>query len=473
MQPNRFEIFQTSIESESENKSTIVIVAERLSSIVRNSMSVKLKRTIAIIVVVIVSMVIENHRCFEWHLFSDDLDIIRNTTQLIESRGFRFQIHHPITQDGYILTLIRLINPYAKFSKRSIYFQHGLFGNSDNFLLSRNELLTRDGLINTQTSLLNDCSGFESKAVGQSLAYVLSACGYDVWLGNFRGNRYSSDHILLDSKLDKEYWTFTIDHLSRFDLEANIDYIREETDNSHIGYVGHSLGTSVMFQLLAEKPFYSEILKPVVMLAPVAYVSHIKAPLLLLAAYNPFFVKLLSTLQMPIFGLPSRLIATLDQLIGTFICGNEFLKPICTFFLFTLCGFDYPNTDKSMIPFAYGHFPDNTAALLLAHLAQRVVNNTFSFFDYGLEENLNLYSSMNSPTYNISRITSKHLIFISGLNDWLADPEDVESLRKQLTVKIMQDYIVPDESFNHDDFLLGSNVGKLQNSLLLRWLNAL
>lgn len=86
-----------------------------------------------------------------------------------------------------------------------------------------------------------------------------------------------------------------------------------------------------------------------------------------------------------------------------------------------------------MIPFAYGHFPDNTAALLLAHLAQRVVNNTFSFFDYGLEENLNLYSSMNSPTYNISRITSKHLIFISGLNDWLADPEDVESLRKQLT----------------------------------------
>lgn len=81
MQPNRFEIFQTSIESESENKSTIVIVAERLSSIVRNSMSVKLKRTIAIIVVVIVSMVIENHRCFEWHLFSDDLDIIRNTVR--------------------------------------------------------------------------------------------------------------------------------------------------------------------------------------------------------------------------------------------------------------------------------------------------------------------------------------------------------------------------------------------------------
>ena len=38
-------------------------------------------------------------------------------------------------------------------------------------------------------------------------AFVLAEQGYDVWLGNNRGNRYSNTHTTLDNT-SKEYWDY-------------------------------------------------------------------------------------------------------------------------------------------------------------------------------------------------------------------------------------------------------------------------
>ena len=40
----------------------------------------------------------------------------------------------------------------------------------------------------------------------KSLGFVLSDEGYDVWLGNFRGNFYGRRHFCLDPDLDKDFW---------------------------------------------------------------------------------------------------------------------------------------------------------------------------------------------------------------------------------------------------------------------------
>jgi predicted alpha/beta hydrolase len=77
----------------------------------------------------------------------------------------------------------------------------------------------------------------------ESPAFIMAKAGYDVWLGNSRGNKYSKNHIkfALDSQ---EYWDFTWEDLATYDLPAFTDYILAYTGYAKLGYIGHSMGTT-------------------------------------------------------------------------------------------------------------------------------------------------------------------------------------------------------------------------------------
>ena len=60
-----------------------------------------------------------------------------------------------------------------------------------------------------------------------SLAYVLANAGYDVWLGNNRGNKYSRANTKLDPSKDKAtFFDYSFFELGKYDAPSQIDFIR-------------------------------------------------------------------------------------------------------------------------------------------------------------------------------------------------------------------------------------------------------
>ena len=67
--------------------------------------------------------------------------------------------------------------------------------------------------------------------------------GYDVWIVNYRGTRYSQDHMTLNVD-QKEYWDFSWEILGSVDLPSTIDYITSLTGYDKIAYMGLSMGST-------------------------------------------------------------------------------------------------------------------------------------------------------------------------------------------------------------------------------------
>jgi lysosomal acid lipase/cholesteryl ester hydrolase len=113
----------------------------------------------------------------------------------------------------------------------------------------------------------------------ESLPFILADAGYDVWLGNNRGNGISMRHIKFTPK-DPQFWDFSWDEMALYDFPKNINYILQVTKASKISYIGHSEGTIQAFAGLILNPSLAQKLYLYVGLAPVAFVGHVESTIL-------------------------------------------------------------------------------------------------------------------------------------------------------------------------------------------------
>ena len=364
---------------------------------------------------------------------------------MIESRNFTSETHFITTSDGYILQVFRIINPFLNNNKtqKTIILQHGFLAHSDEFLISRKGYIREDGVYIEEDHIITDC--VNNTKFGKTLGFVLSACGYDVWLSNVRGNKYTTNHTSLNAK-DRHFWKFSLDEYSLIDLPAIIDYIRAQTHEERLGFIGYSMGTTIMFALMSAQPSYASIIDPFVAIAPVVYLSKVPKLFLMFRNLYPLF----RAIPGPIFG-------------------SHFLRK----FIVEIFGKEeLPNQDPFVIEIA-AHLIQESSTLVLSHFLQIMAKDTFGRYDWGPLENFIRYFSFSPPKYPLADITSNRIALIqSKSNDNFSDFKDISRLKSELKIKPILDFWIPDQNWTHSDYLFNENVDKYLISVVIHLLKS-
>jgi len=114
------------------------------------------------------------------------------------------------------------------------------------------------------------------------------------------------------------------------------------------------------------------------------------------------------------------------------------------------------------------HSPAGTSQGTIIHYAQTYEREVFSKYDYG-EGNKDKYNQDDPPEYDLSKIKVPIGLFWSD-NDLLADRRDVSILRTTLGANVNLDYKVPDNLFNHLDYVFGKDQMTLVYEPLLQFI---
>ncbi|GAQ87253.1 Triacylglycerol lipase [Klebsormidium nitens] len=345
--------------------------------------------------------------------------------ELVLSRGYPCEDHSVTTKEGFVLALQRIPGGKQAGSegweeppqqRPPVLLMHGILQGGDSWLLN-----------------------FPAE---NTLALTLADAGFNVFLGNFRGARWSNHTTLPRS--DKRYWDWSWEDLAKDDLPALLRYVHDLAQ-AKVLYVGHSQGTLTLLAALAEDSGVAPLLSRAVLLCPIAYLGHITS------AFLRVFSRIYLDTAVRDSGLYEFNInsALVERMAGQ-ACAHEGVR--CNSILASVTG---PNCCISMdrLAFFFQYEFQSTSVKNLAHLAQMIRTGRFAKYDYGWVGNLRRYFRLSPPAYDLRRIPSSLPMLIAyGGMDALSDPLDVHRLRADL-VNAPQTLYVP--HYAHGDFILG------------------
>ncbi|XP_047505093.1 lipase 1-like [Pieris napi] len=311
-------------------------------------------------------------------------DIYLNITQLITKYKYCVEVYEVITPDGYIIKIFRIPGNGA-----IVFLMHGIISSADDWI---------------------------SGGVESGLAYLLAQLGYDVWMGNARGNKHSRSNIYMDPS-EKKFWDFSFHEIGMIDVPTMIDFVLEKTNKSSLIYIGHSQGTTAFFIMCSLRPEYNKKITLMISLSPIAWLSHMKSPVKTLKLFYGELVFLASSLGVV------------------------------------------------ELPVIYNHFPSGSSFKQIQHFAQLVLSGDFRQFDYKVK-NIEKYGSLTPPSYPVEKITAPVAIFY-GEGDWLSDVSDAQILKSRLP-NLVEFYRVEDDHFSHFDFIYAADTKNLLLANILR-----
>ncbi|XP_017042737.1 lipase 1 [Drosophila ficusphila] len=350
----------------------------------------------------------------------EDANLI--TPDLIKKYGYPAETHKIQAKDGFVLTAHRIPKPGAQ----PVLMVHGLFDSSVAYVILGPK---------------------------RSLGFLLSDLGYDIWLLNTRGNRYSRKHKRFH-RYQPQFWDFSFHELGIYDLPAAIDYVLAKSKGfDQVHYVGHSQGTTSFFAMGSERPAYMKKIKLMQALAPVAFWDNIDSPIILT------FVKYLRPLTSlaRLFGI-YELFPENDvwrRLVNK-ICSFA-LQNTCAYLIQELMGVDYQQFNTSLVPLFTGHAGAGSSLKSVEHYGQQIHSGGFFKFNYyNTWENRRRHGADTPPQYKLTNVDCKVALYYSK-NDRLSSEKDVFRLR-DLLPNVVHDYLIPEPLFNHVNFIWGNDV---------------
>ncbi|XP_043269208.1 uncharacterized protein [Venturia canescens] len=385
--------------------------------------------------------------CTTTEAFNDrNPDIDLKTPELATKYGYPLEAHKVETADGYVLEIHRI--PHGRIEesrwqrdagKVPILLQHGLAGSSADWVIS---------------------------GPGKALAYILADEGYDVWLGNNRGNIYSRQNRFLVPE-NRTFWNFSFHELGVYDLPATIDHVLKVTRRQRLLYIGHSQGSTQFWVMTSVRPEYNDKVALAIGLAPAAFTGNLRGPITQLARLTYFGVWVGERFGWPELGSRSEW----GKFVSSFLCHEGApTQVLCSNTLFLVAGYSQGELDLANLTVIIGHVPAGASWKQLVHFGQGYMRpGTFRAFDYvDKKKNLRLYDSPIPPDYELDKITAPVALFSSD-NDRLATPEDVGLLSLKLRNIVLNEK-VPSNNFNHYDFLWGKTAPQMIYEKILRLL---
>lgn len=380
-----------------------------------------------------------------------DADAEKTIEELIEARGYPVESHPVVTDDGYVLGLYRI--PRGRVEIEEATSTDSTTPGCDG--ASRAPVLLMHGLFGSATTWV-------ANYADQSLGYVLADAGYDVWLGNFRGNTLSRKHVNISADSDVSFWNFSFQQMIEYDLPAMIDYVLRETGNSRLGYVGHSQGTLVMFGLLSSVPAYNDKVVIFVALAPVTTPVHaffIAKQQLLSMSKKPAVRRTLIKMG------PIGEYGPLWKQIADKPCRTEESLSFCETWWNTVFG---PSVmvNTSRLHVYLRQAPAGTSWKNLLHFAQLIKTGSFCKYDYDAAKNKKIYGQTMPPCYPLEDIRTPVAIFW-GHGDTFSKPQDIDRIRARVS-SIVVDERVGSGPFSHADFIYGVDAKRVLHDRIVQ-----
>ncbi|KAL0956251.1 hypothetical protein HGRIS_002405 [Hohenbuehelia grisea] len=348
----------------------------------------------------------------------------KDFSDLCSVYGYTHEEHVALTKDGYLLGLHRL--PSKKGEQRSrpgtstgkpvVYLHHGLLMNSEVWV----------------------CLTHAERA----LPFVLAEQGFDVWLGNNRGNKYSKKSLHHGPNSSK-FWDFSIDDFAWHDIPDSIDYIQNVTRVQKLSYVGFSQGTAQAFAALSIHPQLNEKINVFVALAPAM------SPAGLAASIVDGLMKASPTLMYLFFG--RKAILSSAGMWQSILYPPIFAKLIDAS-LAWLFNWRSINITMSQKIAAYAHLYSFASVKSVVHWFQIMRNGAFQMYD----DDVTTITRTSISSYRPARFPTKNIVtpivLLYGDSDSLVD------------IEVMMDQLPPHtiarrlHGYEHLDILWGENV---------------